>query len=175
MAKPKGKATTETARPLLDLSTVEQVEFIKVDGTRYEFINLDAQPLRARQKVSDQLTAVLQLVLAAADKELSRNKERQLTAGVKALIPMILPTLPPAVLGKLNETHRQEIVMAFFVVRSERLGGSTVLPRMAAMTDRLAKRSTGATSSQGSNGSTAAPSRTGGRKSRSRSSGRSRP
>ena len=98
MAKPKGKATTETtARPLLDLSTVERVEFIKVDGTRYEFVNLDAQPLRARQKVSDQLTAVLKLVLAAADKDLSLNKERQLTAGVKALIPMVLPTLPPAV------------------------------------------------------------------------------
>ncbi len=157
MAKPTGKATTK-GKPLLDLSTVEEIEFIKIDKVEHPFANLDNMALRERTKVSNQLTVVLKLILEAADKPLSRNKERNLTAGIKALIPMIIPTCTTKIVDSLNEVQRQEVVMAFFVVRSERLGSSTALQRMAEVEKELSgkkkKGRTGATSSRGSNGST---------------------
>lgn len=171
MAKPKGTATQIGTKPLLDLSTLDKVEFINIDGKRHDLVNLDALPLHPRTRIAEMFARCLELIIAAAKddaKPPSKAKERALSRGIRELLPFIVPSISPATIAKLNELQRQEIVMAFFVVRSERVGRSTVMERTAAMAQRL----TGASSSPGSSGSTAARPNRGTRRSRRRSSAR---
>lgn len=178
MAQPKGTAKTAETGPLLDLKTTHVVEYIKLDGKRHDLANLDRLPLSRRTVVSQLFTDVLRLVLAAADtsKPLSQKKEKQLTKKIKELVPMLVPSLEPADLKKLDPTQQQDIVMAFFVVRSEKSGGSAI-GRMVQATEgmreqveaqvKVNRKSTGRSTSPVSKGSTKRPARrTGGTKSR---------
>ena len=172
MAKPKGTATPNGAKPLLDLSTLDKVEFINIDGKRHDVVNLDALTLRPRTRIAEAFMRCLELIVEAgqdsAAKPLTQSKERKLSRAIRNLLPLILPSIAPATVAALNELQRQEIVMAFFVVRSERTGRSTAMERMAAMS----QRSTGASSSPGSIGSMAARPNRGTRRSRRRLSAR---
>lgn len=176
MAQPKGTAKTAETGPLLDLKTTHVVEYIKLDGKRHDLANLDRLPLSRRTVVSQLFTDVLRLVLAAADtsKPLSQKKENLLNRKIKELVPMLVPSLEPADLKKLDPTQQQDIVMAFFVVRSEKSGGSAI-GRMVQATEgmreqveaQVNRKSTGRSTSPVSKGSTKRPARrTGGTKSR---------
>lgn len=162
-------------RPLLDLSTLDKIEFIKIDGKRYDLVNLDAESLQSRNRVTTLFVRCLELIVESArddEKPLSKMKQRELTRSVNDLLPLIVPSIPPAVLAKLNDLQKQEIVTAFFVVRSEKTAGSTVIQRMAGIAEGL-RSSIGEPSSLGSNGSTVVPLNRGMRRSRRRSSARS--
>jgi len=173
MAKPKGTATKEETQPLLDLSTLERIEYIKIDGKRYDLVNLDASSVQARNKITTLFVRCLELIVESAraddEKPLSKTKQRELARSLNEIMPLIIPGVPPAVTSKLNEMQKQEIVTAFFVVRSERTGGSTVIQRMT----KIAEELTGAKSSRASNGSTEGTLNRGMRRSRQRSSARS--
>ena len=160
MAKPTGTATPNGDKPLLDLSTLDKVEYINIDGQRFDLVNLDALALRPRNRLATAFTRCLELIARDADqaaKPLTKREERELAHGVKALVPMLVPGITPEAMAKLTAYQQQEIVLAFFVIRSENAGRSSATQRMIAVTNGL----TGASSSPGSNASTAAPSKIG--------------
>lgn len=174
MAQPTGTATDSDARPLLDLRTIEKVEFIDIDGERHDLINLDALPLRERSRISELFMSCMELIVrdgAAVNdpksKPLTRKQERELSGQVKALLPLLVPALKAETIGALNEAQRQEIVLAFFVLRIESAERSSAMERMATVVNAMLTRpSIGANTSRGSNGSTAATSRRGTKSSR---------
>jgi len=164
MAKPKGTATQNGGKPLLDLSGLDRVEFIyDVDGNRRDLVNLDALPIRPRNRIAELFGRCMELIArdaaaaqpASTEKPLTHKEQRELASGVRALVPLIVPSMTADILVRHKPHHLQEIVLAFFVVRSESAGRSTAMERMAAVVNNM-MQSTGASSSRASSGSTAA-------------------
>lgn len=172
MAEPKsGRANNNNgSKPLLDLSTLDVVEYINIDGKRYEFVNIEALPLRQRIPIANAAGDCIKLLAEAMNateaKPLSAAKEKKLDKSVTAAVRLIVPGIPPAVLDKLNSVQKQDIVTAFLFTRRERAGNAEVIARM------VGTQSTGVGLSQDSSGSTAARPNRGTRRSRQRSSGR---
>lgn len=180
MAKPKGTATPNEAKPLLDLSTLDKVEFIfDIDGKRHELVNLDALPIRPRTRIAELFARCLELIVrdaqAAQDsaaRPLKKKEERELALGIRALVPMLVPTMTPAIIARHKAQQLQEIILAFFVVRSESASRSSAMERMAVVANSMMQsRQTGASGFRVSSVSTAgAASRPGTSKSRRASS-----
>lgn len=151
MAQPKGTAKpTGGEKPLLNLSTFDKVDFIIIDDDPYDLVNLDVLPVHDRLKIGEEYGAALELIIKEFDKPLSKKKERDLAAMVKALTKKIVPDIPAAILDKLHDHKRREIVLSFFAVRTERMAGTTAIE---AATRMLESRSTGESPSPASNGS----------------------
>lgn len=174
MAEPKGtgRAQQPDDEPLLRLSTLDTVRPIEIDGERYDFVNLDALPIRRRQEIANLLVSTVQTILLTYredTKPLTRKREKALQDDISTLVRWLLPKLPARVFDALSSTMREDIVVAFFSERSKRIGGA--LLREIAM-PQTSERSTGASGSRGSNGSTAASRKRGTTASRRRSSRR---
>jgi len=100
-------------KPLVELRELAPQDFVRVFGETYDLVDLDALSIRQRAVIAahfERLVALEQLGTESTD-----DDEREYAKRLGELLPLIVPTLPDAVLARIPSGKRAEIAGAFFV------------------------------------------------------------
>lgn len=132
--------------PLLDLKTVTGKFHVRIDGVPHFIAHPDALTLSQMGQLDRLGPRVFQLIAKASEDTLPADEERELAAYLDRFVRIVLDA-PNSVHEKLMDSHRADIVTAFFRLRS---------PGRATGATTEASRSIGAKRSRGSRPSTVA-------------------
>ncbi|MDQ2913640.1 MAG: hypothetical protein M3T56_10325 [Chloroflexota bacterium] len=127
-------------RPLVELRELAPTDFVSIFGKRYDVLDLDSLSIRQRAIIGahyERIQAIEQLGAEATD-----DDEREYAERVAQAVPLIVPTLPKAVLNRIPLGKRAELLGAFLGwVHGRSLLGQMMTRRAASASSSRGSRS----------------------------------